>query len=250
MLAIDPRNRNAAAVGEALLSHWPGVDRSDLVVVVGGDGFMLATVAKYGFERCYLGINAGRVGFLLNAVDDWSSVGPLLQSGQFERFSFSVLQADITTTDGKTIRTMAINDIYLERMTGQTARLSLQIGSESVVDTLVADGIIFATPLGSTGYSLSAGGPIAHPSIDAIFVTPICVHSPRMPPFALAKDAVCQVGVQLPTLRPVRVVADGKEIDNVETISVSFASDRVSLAFLSGHDFTAAQVTKVLGTNQ
>lgn len=250
MLAVDPRNRNAAVVSEALLAHWPDVVESDLVVVVGGDGFMLSMVAKHGFDRCYLGINAGRVGFLLNAVEDWSRVAPLLKSGQFERYSFAVLQAEVTTTTGSSVRMLAINDIYLERMTGQTARLSLRIGQESVVDTLVADGIIFATPLGSTGYSLSAGGPVAHPSIEALFVTPICVHSPRMPPFALAKDARCEVAVQLPTLRPVRVVSDGKEIDNVEKISVSIASERVSLAFLSGHDFTSAQVTKVLGTNQ
>lgn len=247
MIVHDPRNPTARRYRDELDARLPAdFGGEELVVVAGGDGFLLQTVRHYGLDRTYLGLNAGHLGFLLNDVDDWDAVAAALRDGRWRAFSFPVLEAHIELDDGRVLRERAINDIYLERMTGQTARLHLVINDHPVVDRLVADGIVFATALGSTAYTFSAGGPACHPTLRVLAVTPICPHHPRLSPFALPDSAVAQVDVVMGDFRPVRAVADGTTHERVRSVRVRIDDQPVRLAYLDGHDFTSRMITKLL----
>ena len=242
MIVADPYNPKAQSMGDALTAVLAGRPLPDgLVVVVGGDGFLLRTIAD-------LGLNGGHLGFLLNDVDavDDTLAEQLLQPTWSVR-RFPLLEAQVERADGSTQRLRAINDVYLERSTGQAARMRLSIDGHEVVDGLVADGLIFATALGSTAYAFSAGGHPMHPALDALQVTPICPHLPRLTPFALPTDVRACVDVLHHAWRPVRAVADGRAIEDVVRVEVSFArGEGVRLAYLRGHDFTQQMLRKIV----
>lgn len=246
MIVADLAKPHIRAIDEALRRAWPDAASTDLVIVIGGDGSMLHAVRQHGTGRTYLGLNAGHVGFLLNDIDDIGRVATLLAEGRYDPWSYPLLAARMTTQTGEVVDELAINDVYMERMTGQTARLALAINGEPIVETLVADGIIFATALGSTAYTYSAGGPAAHPALRTLFVTPICAHRPRLAPLALPADARATVDVHAVETRPVRAVADGRETDHVVKVEVGFSDETVELAYLEGHDFTRTLVRKLL----
>lgn len=242
MLVADPRNPVARALAERL--H--GLVTDGVVVVLGGDGFLLHTIASHGFDRTYLGLNAGRIGFLMNDADDPDAVRAAIEARAWSTTSFPVLEATARFTDGTERVLRAINDVALERSTGQTAHLSLAVDGRTVVDPLVADGLLFATALGSTAYTFSAGGPACHPTLGLLAVTAICPHHPRLAPFVLPDSASASVEVRQVERRPVRVVADGVATDGVVGLSVRVGAPRVNLAWLGGPDFTARMVTKIL----
>ena len=128
MILVDPLNPTAQAHHCKLMSRLDAQKLSDNVhVVIGGDGFMLRTVSEYGFEPCYVGLNAGRIGFLLNDVTDWDAAATTLLNGTWTEHSFGVLQAELRLADGSTHITHAVNDVALERSTGQTAHLTVSI---------------------------------------------------------------------------------------------------------------------------
>jgi NAD+ kinase len=156
------------------------------------------------------------------------------------------LEAEIATVDGQTRRDIAVNDVYLERSTGQTARLRLTIDGHPVVESLVADGVILATALGSTAYSFSAGGAPAHPEVPILCVTPICPHLPKLSPFILPIDAVARAEVLVPDRRPVRAVADGRAVEAVAAVTVRRAAQPVRIAWFAGHDPTSTLVHKIV----
>lgn len=248
MFIHDARNPKADALAANLTRALPALaKRDDLVVVLGGDGYLLHTVARLGTAPTYLGLNAGTLGFLLNDVDGREDeVLELLAAQAWSVRAYPLLEARVTCMDGATHDLVAMNDIYLERSTGQTTRLTVRIYGQVVVDPLVADGIIFATALGSTAYTLSAGGLACHPTLHVLCVTPICPHAPRLPPLVLPPDARAEVEVGVPDRRPVRAVADGRAIEDITHVSLGYGTQQVRLALLDGHDFTQAMVRKIL----
>jgi len=247
MICADHRNPAAVALHEALMTHLPeGVSGDELVVVIGGDGFLLRTVADLGTGHTFLGLNAGHLGFLLNDVTDWPTVVAHLRARTMRTHTFPLLHATITLADGTVVQDRAVNDVYLERASGQTARLAIAIDGHTVVDPLVADGVIFATALGSTAYTFSAGGMACHPELPVLTVTPICPHHPRLPPLALPATATATVDVLHATHRPVRAVVDGRAHDPAVHVTVAHQGDAVRLAYLPGHDFTNQMIRKIL----
>jgi NAD+ kinase len=250
-LAVDPRNPKAAALagavveglrarGSSLAVLDPGV-----TLVVGGDGWMLRCVHDGGPARVYLGLNAGHLGFLLNDAADLDGLVARLAAGAWSAHTFPRLRMEALGTDGTTRVTHALNDLYLERSSGQTAHLALEIDGEPLVERLVCDGIIVATALGSTAYSLSAGGVPCHPALRATLITPICPHAPRLSPVLLPPEATVRVTARHPERRPVRAVADGVDLGPVSAMTAG-PGDAVSIAFLDGHAFTRTLVGKVL----
>lgn len=247
MIRCDERNPKARELRDRLMEHLPeGLVDDELVVAIGGDGYLLSTVADLGTAHTFLGLNAGHMGFLLNDVDDFAHTAELLRRRDLRRYKFPLLHAHIAKTDGTIVQERAVNDVYLERSSGQTARLTIAIEDEVVVDTLVADGVIFATALGSTAYNFSAGGMACHPELPILTVTPICPHHPRLHPFALPPTLQARVTVQHPDRRPVRAVVDGRDTEPVEWVDIAFRGEQVTLAYLPGHDFTSRMVRKIL----
>jgi NAD+ kinase len=247
MIVHDTRNPRAREMREALDRRLPdGFSDPDIVVVLGGDGFLLQTVGAHGWGRTYLGLNAGHLGFLLNDVDDWDAIARRLAERDFTVRRFPLLEAEIEREDGSVVTDRALNDVYLERMTGQTARLRLSIDGHCAVEKLVADGVIFSTALGSTAYAYSAGGLVCHPTLRVITVTPICPHLPKLPPIALPESACAVVEVLHGEHRPVRAVADGREVNAVRRVTVRTSATEASLAYFPENDFTATLIRKLL----
>ncbi len=248
MIVSNQRDKTASQTHKRLLGDVPELeDDPSLIVAVGGDGFMLHAIARHGFEHTYLGINAGHLGFLLNDIEgDWERICTALRERTWTAHQFPTVQAKVWCADGSQTDLTAVNDVYLERCTGQTARLALSINEHRVVEALTADGIIFSTALGSTAYTFSAGGPACHPTLQMLSVTPICPHRPRLSPFALPRDATARVDVIHPKKRPIRAVADGSPVENVIAVEVGLGDTEVTLAYLPGHDFTAQMIRKIL----
>jgi NAD+ kinase len=248
VILADERNPKAVALRAALeVRLGAGFSAPGGVgIAIGGDGFLLSTVNKHGRDRPWLGLNAGHLGFLLNDADDLDRTASALAAGQFQLYTFPVLFARILLANGAEVEERALNDVYLERMSGQAARLGLSISGHVVVEELIADGMIFATALGSTAYSYSAGGEPLHPLLPVLQVTPICPHQPRPPAFGLPSSTVAMVDVQQHEWRPVRAVADGRSIDDVVRLQVELQPDGVRLAYFDDHDFTARLLRKIV----
>lgn len=253
MLHADPKNPRARHLCQLLAERLADAALPDnLCVTVGGDGWMLHALHERGAGYTYLGINAGRVGFLLNDVDegDQGALDQLvacIRDGTYRVYSFPLLQAEAWGVDGgPPAVASAINDVFVERMSGAMAQLRVSVGGTTVVEQLSSDGIVVATALGSTAYSFSAGGVPSHPMAQALHVTPICAHTPRLSPFVLPREEVVEIEVINGDYRPVRAFTDGIEHGPVSRVRVSPTTKQVRLAFLPGHDFTATMIRKIL----
>lgn len=253
MLLADPRNPRALAVRDALLQRLdPTTLPADLRVPIGGDGWMLRCIhdgcaIAGGSGLTWLGLNAGHVGFLLNdltGADALDRASALIAAGRYRRYGFPRLRMRAW---GEAERSSeAINDVYVERSSGNTVQLRLVIDGVQVVERLACDGLIVATALGSTAYSFSAGGRPTHPALRTVQVTPICPHTPRLAAFSLPEGCTIEVEVLDAELRPARAVADGVDHGGLTRMVVEPARSDVQLAFLDGHDFTATLVSKIL----
>lgn len=147
----------------------------DVVVTVGGDGTILHS-AKHAvqYDKPLLGINTGRLGYLAQIEPNEIQLLSRLVSGEYAIQNRMLLEVEI---DGETGISYALNDVVIFKG-GLSRMLDLDIeGDGDPIGSYRADGLIFATPTGSTAYSLSAGGPIVDPAIDTIILTPICPHS-------------------------------------------------------------------------
>lgn len=247
MIIHDANNPRAVANRAELERRLPDLAGApDLSVVIGGDGFMLQTCAEHGLHPTYLGLNAGNLGFLLNDIDDWDRVADRIARRAFRVWEVPLLEAKITLTDGSIVYDRAINDVYMERMTGQTAHLSLTLDGRMAVEKLVADGVILSTALGSTAYAFSAGGPACHPAVRTLLVTAICPHMPRLPPLVLPETARVCVEVQNPEKRPVRAVADGRDVPGVKRVELGLAAAHIRIAWFEDQDATARMIRKLV----
>lgn len=247
-IIADEYNPRAVEVGRLLQTRVDLTRLPDnLFVVLGGDGFMLKTVSQAEHPQpTFVGFNCGRVGFLLNDLPERVEEIPALLYGPLQIQEFPRIEMEAATRGGDILRARAINDIYLERMTGQTAHLKVAINGSVIVSRLVADGLICSTALGSTAYSFSAGASACHPALKVMGVTPICPHAPSLRPLVVPLAATVEVEVLAAERRPVRAVADGYESLNIARILIRDAKSPVSLAFLPGHDFTQTLVRKLL----
>lgn len=227
-----------------ILSKLDNGKHEKLMVVFGGDGTMLDAVHKHGDEGLtFFGINFGRLGFLMNDSERAPvALVKCIEDLWFNTYSFPRLL--MKTQDGQT--DLALNDVYLERASGQTAHLRVTVNGVQIVDRLIADGVIVSTALGSTAYSVSAGGPTSHPCIPALYLTPICPHTPRLRPVVLPLTSqVCVEALDIDR-RPVRAVADGRKGVKTEWVEISNSGKDVNLGFLKDHCFTQSLVSKVL----
>lgn len=239
---------NDAPRARALEDALAGIEGpDDVCLVLGGDGTMLRAIQQFGTGFTYLGINCGHLGFLMNDVPMETAaaegvVRRMVEEGAWAAHEFPRLRAWVEPGGREA---WALNDVYVERE-GQTCHLRVTVDGVEVVDKMVADGVIAATPLGSTAYSFSAGGPAGHPRLHALHLTPICPHRPRLAPLILPANALVRIEVLDPEERPARAVADGVALPHVTTVEVSTDPEPVRIAFARHHDFTATMIRKIL----
>ena len=201
---------------------WVPVEEADLIVALGGDGFMLQTLHQMLERRRIVpvyGMNRGTVGFLMN---DWSLDQLENRLARAKRFEVTPLRMEAETVDGLTCILPAINEVSLLRETRQTAKLEITVSGRVVLDELVCDGVLVATPAGSTAYNLSANGPILPLGSALHALTPISPFRPRRWRGAILPDsATVRFRVLEPIKRPVSAVADQREVRDVSTVTVS-----------------------------
>ncbi|MBN1128227.1 MAG: NAD(+)/NADH kinase [Chitinispirillaceae bacterium] len=179
------------------------VDASDAVISVGGDGTFLSVAHLCRFtEKPVIGINLGGLGFLTDiGPDDLEHSLGKIKQGNYSIISRLVLDACLTRRNEKICRFNALNDIFINRINiPKLASVSAWYGSDFIAD-FHADGIIIASPSGSTAYSLSCGGPIVEPTVKAMLLTPICPHSLNERP------------IVLPAEKPIRLRVNEKNPD-------------------------------------
>ena len=162
------------------VSRTERIDDAGAVIVLGGDGTFLAVARAVALSpRPMLGINLGKFGFLTEtAVSDLEEAIAHFLAGDFQLVHRSLLEVTVLRGDAEeTFRSLAVNEALVSRAeTGRLLHVSLSHGRHPVI-AYKGDGLIVATPTGSTGHSLSAGGPILEPDLPAVVVTPVCAHS-------------------------------------------------------------------------
>jgi NAD+ kinase len=201
---------------------WVPVEEAEVIVAIGGDGFMLQTLHMMLERRRIVpvyGMNRGTVGFLMN---DWSLDQLDDRLARAKRFEVSPLRMEAATVAGERVLLPAINEVSLLRETRQTAKLEVSVNDRVVLDELVCDGVLVATPAGSTAYNLSANGPILPLGSALQALTPISPFRPRRWRGAILPDsATVTFRVLEPVKRPVSAVADQREVRDVATVQVS-----------------------------
>jgi len=201
---------------------------ADLIVALGGDGFLLHTLHEMlarGRVCPIFGMNRGTVGFLMN---EWRLDALAERLDRAKSFSVAPLQMKATTIEGEVAVQHAINEVSLLRETRETAWIEVSVNGRVVLPELICDGVLVATPAGSTAYNLSANGPILPLGSRLVALTPISPFRPRRWKGAvLAEDLKVSFRVLDPVKRPVSAVADQVEVRDVATVEVCIDREQV-----------------------
>ena len=219
-----------AQAAEAMLRRrytWADVEEAETLVALGGDGFMLQTLhhmLDQGRPKPVFGMNRGTVGFLMN---DWRLDRLAERIAGAKAIRVAPLQMDATTVSGETHRSAAINEVSLLRETRQTAKIEVLVNGHVALPELVCDGVLVATPAGSTAYNLSARGPILPLQAKMLALTPISPFRPRRWSGAILPDdtAVCFRILEAEN-RPVSAVADQVEVRDVAKVEIMLDRER------------------------
>jgi NAD+ kinase len=249
----EPMSELIAHLTEAGIEVLPEeqVARADLVIAVGGDGTMLyAGSLTRENDIPLLGINRGRLGFLADVTTDdmLSSVDHIL-AGNYTVESRLMLSAELQHANGEVITAIAFNDVVLQRSeTGRMVDFETSVAGQ-FVNTHSGDGLIVATPTGSTAYALSCGGPIVEPHLDAMVVVPICPHTLTDRPLVIASSQPIRVRLLDREQTAAAVAIDGHSIGPIspdDTLTISAAENRIRLIHPPGYDFYGILRSKLL----
>jgi len=223
-MALVASPAEAAQAAEAMLRErydFVPLDRAELVIALGGDGFLLQTLhdmLEGGRIAPVFGMNRGTVGFLMN---EWRIQHLEERVAAAKAVSVAPLAMEAVTVEGQTVADAAINEVSLLRETRQTAWIEISVNGRVVLPELVCDGVLVATPAGSTAYNLSAQGPILPLGSNLVALTPISPFRPRRWRGALIPDELnILLRVLDPLKRPVSAVADQLEVRDVATVEV------------------------------
>ena len=193
--------------------------KSNLVIVIGGDGFMLQTLKKfYKLKKPFYGINSGNYGFLMNKLSLKNTIKNLSKA---KTISISPLEMTVKNKSGFVKKSIAINEISILRQSRQAASLSINNGSKKIIKQLISDGVLVSTPAGSTAYNLSVHGPILNLDSKKLSISPISPFRPRRWKGKIVSDK-SKISIQNlnPKKRPISAVADNVEVRNAKLISI------------------------------
>ncbi len=221
-IAFVATDSEAAATALARLEQrYPHVppEEAEMVVALGGDGFMLETLHRFMTRKVPIyGMNRGSVGFLMNVYREHGLMERLARA---QTVTLHPLRMKARDSDGGEVDALAINEVSLLRETRQAAKLRIRIDGKVRIDELVCDGILVATPAGSTAYNLSAHGPIVPLGAGILALTPISAFRPRRWRGALLPHTATLVFEILESgKRPVSAVADYTEVRDVVEVCV------------------------------
>ena len=207
----------AAHLGDQYDLVPPG--EADVIIALGGDGFVLQTLHEtMALQKPIFGMNLGTVGFLMN---EYRPDALLERISKAEEYILHPLRMRATNAAGEVSEALAINEVSLLRETRQAAKVRIHVDERVRMNELICDGILLATPAGSTAYNLSAHGPIIPLGTDLLALTPISAFRPRRWRGALLHhtDRV-RFDILEAGKRPVSAVADMTEIRDVQSVEV------------------------------
>ena len=219
------RDRPQAALKVLLeqYEHYP-LERADVIVVLGGDGTMLRSLHEFTHVDLPLfGLNLGTLGFLLNEYKKRDLIERITEAQSYDIHPLRMKATDVKSKDYEQI---AYNEVSLLRETHSSAKIMVFVNEEVRMPLLVCDGIMLSTPVGSTAYNSSAGGPIVPLNANILPLTPISAFRPRRWPGALIPDtSTVRFEIIRPEERAVSVSADSFEIRDVASVDVCVAED-------------------------
>jgi NAD+ kinase len=233
---------------DALQSYVPGAgqldpDNIDLLITLGGDGTLLRGARLVSAQHIpILGVNLGYLGFLTSvAPDDLQGALERLTSGDYwldERFMLEARVIDANGVSGEPY--FALNDAVLHKGGfARVVRLTVFVGDNEEIGSYSSDGLILATPTGSTAYSLSASGPVVHPTVDCIIATPIAPHSLVLRPLVLPSTETIRVEITsvTPDLMLTIDGQDGERVSPGSSLVVRKGSPTAALVRFHGQSF-------------
>ena len=236
---IASANIDAQEQKQLLVSKYGdfAVNESDVLIVLGGDGFMLQAIKDYMDKKIpFFGINYGSIGFLMNSV----TIGDLINRlDQAQSVQLSPLVMTAYDKDDSFHTAKAINEVALLRQTHQAAKIQVSIDNQVRLEELICDGILLATPSGSTAYNLSAHGPILSIESNDLALTPISAFRPRRWKGAILNNkSEVKLDILESEKRPVSATADSLEVRDVKSITIrQDTSSKIVLLYDSNHSF-------------
>ncbi|MBQ8093989.1 MAG: NAD(+)/NADH kinase [Clostridia bacterium] len=213
----------------------PEAGHTDFVLTFGGDGTMICALDRYARLNCpFLGVNMGRMGFLLEA--DAGRPEDALDALLHNRFFIEKRMMLALTAEDGSCRALAMNEVSVSRGMSQRMIAMDVICDSRTIEHYIADGVILSTPTGSTAYSLAAGGPIIMPDVECILVNPICPHTLTSRPIILSKEKTVEVWLNMKEERKGSILSvDGETVcslSNGDRIEVSRAECSAQLVRL------------------
>ena len=218
---ISDKNKKSSKIRNLLLKKIKSghFKKENLIIVIGGDGFMLQTLKKNKNSRKHFyGINSGNYGFLMNK---FSSKDIIKNLSKANLVSISPLEMVVRNKNNQIKKSIAINEVSVLRQSRQAAFLSIKQGSRQIIKKLVSDGVLVSTPAGSTAYNLSVHGPILSLHSKKLSISPISAFRPRRWKGKIVRDSSLTTIKNLNTKkRPVSVVADNNEVRNIKKVTI------------------------------
>ncbi len=218
---ISDKNKKSIKIKNLLIKKIDAnqFKKNNLIIVIGGDGFMLQTLKKNkNSKKQFYGINSGNYGFLMNIFSSKNIIKNLTKA---DMISISPLEMTVKNKNNKFKKSIAINEVSVLRQSRQAASLSIKQGSRQIIKKLVSDGVLVSTPAGSTAYNLSVHGPILSLNSKKLSISPISPFRPRRWKGKIVNDTSRITITNLnPVKRPISAVADNLEVRNAKTISI------------------------------
>ena len=219
-LAFD-KTKNSLRIKSLILNkiEVTTLRKSNIIIVLGGDGFMLQTLKKlYKFKKPFYGINSGNYGFLMNKFSNKNFLKNLKNA---RNIKIHPLQMSVKTKNNQLKKSIAINEVSILRQGKQASSISITTNKKNIIKKLISDGVLVSTPAGSTAYNLSAHGPILNLDSNKLAVTPISPFRPRRWRGTIISDKSRVIIKNLDsTKRPISAVADNFEVRNAKIISI------------------------------
>ena len=221
-------------------------EKADFVIVIGGDGTMLQVAEPCGkFGIPVMGINMGRVGFMTEVeIDDMEKSCERLLKGEYIIEKRMMMDIKVNKNGQDTNVYSALNDTVLSKVDAKMVSVELY-ADENKINEYIADGIIIATPTGSTGYSLSAGGPVADPTMELFIASPICAHMLNSRPAVMPADK--KIILEL-SAGDATVTVDGvvsERLSEGDKVIISKSDYTVDIIKMSGCSFYDVLVNKL-----
>ena len=218
---ISDKNKKSSKIKNLLVKklNQEQFKKDNLIIVIGGDGFMLQTLKKNkNSKKQFYGINSGNYGFLMNKFSSKNIIKNLTKANMV---SISPLEMIVKNKSNQTRKSLAINEVSILRQSRQAASLSIKQGSRQIIKKLVSDGVLVSTPAGSTAYNLSVHGPILSLHSKKLSISPISAFRPRRWKGKIVNDKSKIIITNLdPSKRPISAVADNLEVRNAKSITV------------------------------